>query len=102
MYACFSFAQGETVAEAFPLGFDPSGKTFESRIGFLPAPLDLSSEDGGLTVEGDSLVVNIPWAFTAGIVPGLYPFDIFMTSQDGDRTQVESGLVRVTQSVTPA
>ena len=102
MEACFTFAQGETVAEAFPLGLAPPGKRFDSRFAFLPSSLDLSSEDGGLTVDGEPLVVTIPWATTAGIVPGLYPFDIFMTSQDGDRTQVESGLVRVTQSVTPA
>lgn len=99
---CFAFTQGETVAEAFPLGFDPSGKRFAGRFEFLPSPLDLTSDDGGLTTEGDFLVVNIPWEYTAGIRPGLYYFDVFATSQDGDRTRVESGLVRVKQAATPA
>ena len=97
----FCFAQGETVARAFPLGLDPTGKRFGSKIAFLPTPLDLASEDGGLTVLGESLVMNIEAGFTAGITPGLYPYDVFMPSLDGGRAQVASGMVRVAQAVTP-
>jgi hypothetical protein len=98
---CFCIAQGESVAEALDLGIDPAGKSFESRIAFRPTPLDLSSDGGGITAEGAFIVLNIDAAFTAGIAPGLYPFDVFMSGLDGVRTQVRSGLVRVNQAVTP-
>jgi hypothetical protein len=98
---CFCFAQGASVAEAFDLGFDPAGKSFESRLAFRPAPLTLSSAGGGITTSGEFVVLNIDAEFTAGVTPGLYPFDVFMTSLDGSRAQVRSGLVRVNQAVTP-
>ena len=97
----FCFTQGETVAQGIPLGFDPTGKAFESRIAFRPTPIDLDSEGGGLTLEGETLIMNVDCAFTAGITPGLYPYDVFMTSLDASRTRVGGGMARVLQAVTP-
>jgi hypothetical protein len=98
---CFCFAQGATVAEAFDLGIDPTGKSFESRLAFRPTPLTLSSAAGGITTSGGFVVLHVDAEFTAGITPGLYPFDVFMASLDGSRAQVRSGLARVNQAVTP-
>jgi hypothetical protein len=96
-----TFAQGETVAKVFSFGFDITGKSFKALINF-PTPLLLSNANGGITfydASQGSLILNLESGFTASLTPALYPYAIFMMSQDGAETQLCSGLVKVTQSI---